>query len=332
MIGHKHSIRSAGAAIAAVLAFNATSLFAQIGEPSTAAPTSQMADVPAIAVPMLTAPASSSPVFAPSQPVVQQVPSVEERRAAAVAASQAEASAMPPAAAHLFRNALVGSSEAIARGAAKQSREPAQAASRAIAPAEMKEATSVAQVPAVNPRLDDLAVKAAPAAAATTARTDQALIWALGGGALLMLGIAGTAIVRRRRHKEELDFFEHELARSRSVTAASANPPIVPAAEAVNPLKDAPVVSAIAPMSHKSATIEEMVAAAPDARNPFRTHAKRLRRARFLMAQRQVTKPVRAAQTTHAEPISQHATDRDQTVYRFDSQARRPGLLKPRLS
>lgn len=236
---------------------------------------------------------------------------------------------MSPAAPRPSTGAIVDSRGAIARREANQSRQPAKASPRSTAPADMQEATSATQAPSVRPSSDNLAVRAAPAAAEAAARTDRALLWALGGGALLMLGIAGTAIVRRRRHKEELDFFEHELAQSRNAMAASANSPLVSARDAASPGKEAP---AIAQKSHKSETIKDMVAAAPDARNPFRTHAKRLRRARFLMAQRHATTPVRAPQTIHAEPISQPAVDRDQTVYRFDGQARRPGLLKPRRS
>ena len=67
-------------------------------------------------------------------------------------------------------------------------------------------------------------------------------------------------------------------------------------------------------------TLEAMVAAPPSAENPFRTHRKRLARARFLLAEqeRQATarhapaEPAIPPQTIHAEP-------RMQTVYRLGS-------------
>ena len=84
--------------------------------------------------------------------------------------------------------------------------------------------------------------------------------------------------------------------------------------------------------SHEDATLAAMVAAPPSEDNPFLTHAKRLRRARVLLAQRQAG---HAPVMTQAQSQAQAATpaaapDRSQTVYRFGGEGARPGLLRPR--
>ncbi len=171
-------------------------------------------------------------------------------------------------------------------------------------------------------------------------------MWALGGGALLLLGLGGTAMVRRRRRDEQDEAIA--LATVEPVTVAPVA--AVPVAEPVAPVAmpataDArPVVAprpAMAPSMattqhrlHDEATLEAMVAAAPSAENPFRTRTKRLRRAHYLLAHdaerhghAAVAAP--APQTTHAEPTPA-APDRSQTVYRFGGQRSSPGFLKPR--
>ncbi|WP_272799919.1 hypothetical protein [Sphingobium sp. AntQ-1] len=67
----------------------------------------------------------------------------------------------------------------------------------AAAPAET--AAPAQSTPAVTPMQE-----AAPAPVAQSpARTDQAMLWALGGGALLLLGLGGAALMRRRRPDED---------------------------------------------------------------------------------------------------------------------------------
>ena len=158
----------------------------------------------------------------------------------------------------------------------------------------------------------------------TTARTDQALFWALGGGALLLLGLGGAALVRRRRPDEK------------DAIAPTYEPALEPATVAVAPMPTmatpvAPRPAMASPRLAEDATLEAMVAAAPNAENPFRTRTKRMRRAQYLIAQREaasVTAP--APQTTHAEPTPVAAADRSQTVYRFGSQQASSGFLRPR--
>jgi hypothetical protein len=146
------------------------------------------------------------------------------------------------------------------------------------------------------------------------------LLWALAGGALLLLGIGGAALARRRR----------PLAAEADATHDFAAPPARPGlAERAEPPHR--TVSATAD-ADSPRSLAAMVAAAPDAENPFRTRAKRLRRAKYLIAQREAAAATHrpAPQTTHAEPALVAAVDRSQTVYRFGSSGTPSGYLKPR--
>lgn len=344
MTGHIRSIRPARAAIAAVLAFSATPLLAQTVEPPVAAPVTPVAPAaaPVVETPatVAAAPTSASPAptFAPNRPVVQQVASVDERRNAAIAASEAEQATVP-----------VAATRAVARSSpSRQAERPAPiAAPKADANSEQvpvtpmrseaaNDATPIAAPAASTETTPPTQVSAAPAT--NVARSDQALIWALGGGALLLLGVAGTAIVRRRRRDEDVAFFEneHRMAYGERMVEPVATPMAAPVAQSV--FVEEPFSREMAPApatSHvrENATLDQMVAAAPDAENPFRTHAKRLRRARFLMAQREAGSSVASApQTTHAEPVAAPTVDRSQTVYRFDGRGQRTGFMKPRTS
>lgn len=248
---------------------------------------------------------------------------MEERRAAAIAASEAE-QAVTGASAARPANMVRAVRQSVTRSSAPEAASPPAADPAPAAPVRSEPVNDPAPVP-VAVEKDMVAPATAPAA--NPASTDPALLWALGGGVLLLLGLAGTAMIRRRRRQEDAAFFENE--RRMAYGDAPVTPVVLsaPVAQDSAPMPVAPVAGRVG----EDATIAQMVAAAPDARNPFRTHARRLRRARFLMAQRDaasVTRP--APQTTHAEPVATPAMDRSQTVYRFDGQRPRPGFLKPR--
>ncbi len=103
--------------------------------------------------------------------------------------------------------------------------------------------------------------------------------------------------------------------------------PIEPAPAPVAPRS---VYTPAAPVTDEERTIAAMVAAPPSPENPFLTHAKRVRRAKFLLAERQA---VAAPPEPHqAEPVATPtpAIDRSQTVYRFGNDGVRTGVLKPR--
>lgn len=302
------STRPARAAIAAVLAFSATPLLAQ--EIVAPPPVMPSATAPVDATP----PASDAPLFTPSQPVVQQTPPVDQRIAEASAAVEAERMAERPA------------PRAERPTQRAQRIAPATAAADRPAPVAAPE-PAIAPAPAAAPRqqaTDDVAQPAPairqPATAAEAARTDDALLWALGGGALLLLGIGGTALMRRRRGDAPAHNVHEEAPVAMPLTPQIAPPPAAPA----------PVRPVLARAS-ADADLDAMVAAPPSADNPFTTRTKRLRRAKFLLAQREAAAmPHPAPQTIDAEPADVPAReDRSQTVYRFGGEPVRPGTLRP---
>ncbi|WP_298397800.1 hypothetical protein [Sphingobium sp.] len=323
MTGHIRNIRPARAAIAAVLALSATPLLAQtVVIPPAIPTTAPESAAPAAAAPMQAPPAATAPIFTPGEPMVQATPPIDERIAAATAAVEAE-QAQPRRAARQQASSAPSAQAVAERSAPQQDRAapiaaaPVETAAPAPLPAE---AVAAATAPAT------ATPTAADTAPVETARADNALLWAMGGGALLLLGLGGTALMRRRRPNED-----HEE------VMTDAAPVITPTAMAPPPTVREPVQLAVerAAMAPAGSMLEAMVAAAPSVDNPFTTRAKRLRRAKFLLAQREAAHmPHRAPQTMDAEPAPASslasALDRSQTVYRFGSDRPRPGFLKPR--
>lgn len=313
MRGYSLYLRPAGAAIAAVLAFGSTYSYAQ----EAPAPTD------AVVVPP---PVISAPTATASQPMVQPTQSVDERIAAAVAASQAEAAADETA-------APVARAE---RQAAPKRQQPTRRTVADVTPREL--VTPVAQSP--QPETPAPAPVAAPVAAAdpsisapeaASAPTpapepsaiadgmpNESLYWALGGGALLLLGLGGAAAFRRRRVDED------------AVLLEEADRVIVDRTPAADPVVRTTPAAAYAAAPQNS--LEAMVAAPPSAENPFLTPSKRMRRARFLLAQQErgdASLHTPAAAT--APPQTIHAEPQMQTVYRLgkDRGRRKPGKIFP---
>lgn len=312
MTGNIRSLRPARAAIAAVLAFSSPPLLAQ-----TIVPPSQPVIVNPAAEPEQP-PASSAPAFAPAQPVVQSTPSVEQRLDAAIAASQAEEKAQTAVAAPVERRAPRPATRTAART------EPVASPQRATAPVQ-SEAPVPAPVQAAAPPAAAAPVRPAPVPP-SQAGIDPALLWALGGGSLLMAGLAGAALLRRRKRREEQwegeEHWEGEVIQPMPAEPAPAMPLMTPP-------------PAIAPArSEEESSLEAMVAAPPSPENPFRTHAKRMTRAKFLLAQRQKQAATPAAEETMAAPpvSARPAPAATQTVYRFGSDRRRDSVFKPRTS
>ena len=156
--------------------------------------------------------------------------------------------------------------------------------------------------------------------------TRDSLLWALGGGVLLLAGLGGAAAVRRRRNIAEVD---------EEVLAAPVTPmvetPVAVAPAFMEPVAErAPMRAPLAAGTAYSSSLEAMVAAAPSAENPFRTHRKRLARVRFLLAQQQ--KGERASFTdapAHVPPQTIHAEPQVQTVYRMGADRNRRMTFKP---
>ncbi|AEG50245.1 hypothetical protein Sphch_2600 [Sphingobium chlorophenolicum L-1] len=312
MTGNIRSLRPARAAIAAVLAFSSPALLAQTvvppAEPVVAAPEGVPAPI-------------SAPNFAPPQPVVQQTPSVEERLDAALAASEAEKSSSPVAVKRAAPTPVAKTQAEKTRaeqpiGAptpAPRAATPAPRETAPVAPPPVQTAAPVEPAPVISP--------ASPSPAPETG-IDPALPWALGGGALLMIGLGGMALLRRRKWQDELWVEEVD----QPVLAE----PVAPRADAM-PLMTLPPVSTPA-SSDEERTLEAMVAAPPSPENPFRTQAKRRTRAKFLLRQQgQAAAPPLAPATVAADSPRPVPTS-TQTVYRFGQDRRRENLFKPRTS
>ncbi|UZW54995.1 hypothetical protein NUH86_16215 [Sphingobium sp. JS3065] len=268
------------------------------------------------AEPQAVAPA---PVFAPTQPVIQPTPSVEQRLDAAIAASKAEnVEAAPPVVEK--RAAPKPAPRPMARAA-----EPAAPAYRADPPVE-RTVSSPPPPPAkvVVPAEPLPPVTRAPVSP-SEAGIDPALLWALGGGSLLLAGLAGAALLRRRNRPEE-----------EWVEEVSVAVPVEPAPRPASPVPlMAPPAAIVPARSDEDRSLEAMVAAPPSPENPFRTHAKRMTRARFLLAQQQEraetpSAPVMAP--ADFRPPESMGPESRQTVYRFGSDRRRETVFKPRTS
>lgn len=303
-------------AIAAFLAFGSTPLLAQ---EAITAPVAPQSATPVVIVPPTIVPAAqSAPTFAPTAPIVQATPSVEESKAAAIAASQAETPAPS-------QRAAPRATERTATPAT-----PTATTERAATPAPIA-AAPVAEPAPATPAVAPTADVALPATAAeptilpaTAQGTDPALYWALGGAALVLLGIGGTAAMRRRRKS---DLAEPVMMEAPATVEPRPAPPVMtPAPVLARPSQPALAAAPAHAMTDEQRTLENMVAAAPSRDNPFLTHAKRTRRAKFLLAQRNVT-PVETPVTATATP---GPVDRSQTVYSFGPASGRTGFLKPR--
>ncbi len=176
--------------------------------------------------------------------------------------------------------------------------------------------------------------EAAPAAAATAevreasaadAGPSESLLWALGGGALLLAGIGGAAAVRRRRSRVEAEDEVFATSAAPIVEEPAAAAPIAEAAVA-----RAPAAPPLAAGAAYGSSLEAMVAAPPSADNPFRTQRKRLARARFLLAQQEKLEQAPYGNAPAAVPPQTiHAEPQMQTVYRMGADRNRRMSFKP---
>jgi hypothetical protein len=145
-----------------------------------------------------------------------------------------------------------------------------------------------------------------PVAQSVTDGNGDVLGWGLAGGALLLVGIAGTIVMRRRKVTVPKN--------DAIVTQTAYVPPVAAPAMAMPLMAEPARVSRSPVQAAPHGSIEEMVAAPPSAANPFLTRRNRLRRAEFLARQSEeaVVTPRAEAPMAAAE-----REDRSQMVYRF---------------
>ena len=318
MRGYSQYIRPAGAAIAAVLAIGPTYSYAQeAAAPAASAPAEVMAGPPPASV----------PVIVPPQPVVQPTQSVDERIAAAVAASQGATACGP-----------TGAPANTARGRAEPQRQQpthsptARAQREAATPAPTAQREQANPAPAPVETVGPTAREAAPVAppveeqpATASNAPNEALYWALGGGALVLLSLGGAAAFRRRRTDEEA------LAVAPTAPVA-AEPVVTERVPVVEPVVQRAPAAAYTPTKRapQIGSLEAMAAAPPSPENPFLTHSKRMRRARFLLAQAERGDAALHSPTTAPEPPQTiHAEPKMQTVYRLGGDRGRQMGFKP---
>lgn len=279
------SLRSAGAAIAAVLALPSTAVLAQeivtpptmpaaIPPPPLIIP--QAAPVPAAPAPVIVIPAQ------PTAPVVAEAPAPAPRAT--------RQSAQRPA-------ARAATAAPVARTAAPAAVAAPVAAVEAIPPADIEFASAQTALPAdATPELDS----------ATSAETGNGLgAGELGliGGALAVGGIAAAALFARRRRRDP-DAGPVDVFAARHAGPPTPQMPQPAAAPATAPRGPVAPVAATTPLAARHPVAASggyhvrQAEQGPTADNPFLTRKNRMRRAHFLDAQEAKMDPVGRAVAT----------------------------------
>lgn len=264
MMKRNAKLTLAGSAIAAILAITPTPLAAQeeagLDPPSTTTSTSDV-------------PAAATPAVDPLAPVEEPV----EATIAAAPQPVADAAPAPKPKAKASSRRPVAST---AKPAPVRAAAPAIAAPPAVEPAEI--AAETAAVAAVPPPAIE-APPAVPAAEGPSAGLSEELALAAGAG-LAALGLAGVALVSRRRRRSA----EHEVVDEQVWTEPVMPRPTQPdPAPVVAPLAAAaprPAVAGVRPFEAPAGASPRVRAAyqGPSDENPFLSLKKRLKRARAL--------------------------------------------------
>lgn len=302
MINNRTLSSSATMAISAVLALVSTPAFAQVAN-TTAAPVAAAAEpsaptpsAPTIVIPDVTAPPAQ---IAPTPQEVAATP-VEEAPVAAPAARTTTREAAPRAPRPVARTAAP-----VADAAPVAAIPAARTITPAAAPALLPPESPIAQ-PAARPASTDT----------ITPATENAN-WALPLGALVLVGIGGIVFASSRRRRvmrydvadPEANFAatSPEPAFKRDVVLEPVATPVVTPPSGtrfanLSPAdlaEDGPVPTGEA----REALLARMVAAAPDAANPFKSPQGRRRRARLILQARENRWAERLAEQPAVTPV-----------------------------
>lgn len=285
------SLHPAKAAIVAALVLATSPALAQDVEGAVAAPPAEQAPpLPTLDQAPVSAPAPAPEAVTPQAASPAPVIPAPSQTTAVVQPTPAtpapEASAAPSA---TGRAAPATASQRAAPPAAAAT--PVAARTAAAAPAAPAPITAA---PAGEAPITTPAVPAEPASGFVNSAPDDGALWALGGGAALVLGGLGVwALSRRRRDAGEAVPIQRTSPAVAPVSAA-------PGQVRFEPVAPAPVEAVAAPRVAQQAAIatpraaatgdrawsslEDMVAAPPSSDNPFLTRKKRLRRAKYILA------------------------------------------------
>jgi len=272
--------RPAMSAIAAFLVLSTPAAFAQEAPTVTMTPPVAPTTVPApVATPTVTAPPAAE-TTAPA-PVIRVPLDITPTEPAPKAAEPKAAAAPAPKRAAATPRA--------ATPAPAAPREASTPVAPVAAPA-MAEAAPIAEPVAAVP-VEPVA-EATPAPVESTATTgNDTLPWQIAGGAaaLLLVGGAGLAFVRRRRASSEVWEFDQPQADAEWLPGAAAMTAGRTAEpRATEPVSPQTMPTFVAAPSGSMGRHEAMAMAGPTPDNPFATLNKRLARARFLDRQERV--------------------------------------------
>ena len=291
--------RPATSAIAAFLVLSTPAAFAQ------EAPTITM--TPPIAEPTAPTPQTPPTVAEPTVPAPVAAPQAAQTPAPApvirvpLDIAPAETAPSPRATQRAETPAPVRAPRAAERSRPAAAAPVAAAATTPTAP-EAGPTTEMAPVAAPMAVTADPVIDPAPLSAETAATTGNEFPWEIAGGAaaLLVIGGAGLAFARRRRH-DATDVSYDEVVRdapvqrfdpvaARAPVASEAEQWVTPAYAPGEPVAATPRTTpafAAAP-SGSMGRHEAMAMAGPTPDNPFATLSKRLKRARFLDRQERI--------------------------------------------
>jgi len=311
-------------AICAVLALGTTPAWAQDAAPTLDVPAVSAPASPSVAAapPRAQAPTIQLPAQTPAPaapPSIVSQPMVETPAQAEPAAPPAKSPSVTP------RQHPVASARKPAAAAATKA--PVRATDTAELPA--AEASPTASLPPAPPAAPPPAAAVLPAQAPAASTTDTVLNPTADLAALLLVLIVGSGAylaIRARRRRRDDDVYDLEAAEAYDdpQAALAANEPTgglvpeapLPAFATVEDVAGEPVVRQPEPATvpaperpsatldepvpqsraARDALLEEMVAAPPDADNPFTSRKARMRRARIILQSREVDQREHATQ------------------------------------